>query len=472
MKLGFVERSRELALLDRLWRAPASALVPIYGRRRVGKSALIRHFMRRAGGVYVVGKQAPAALQLQDFMAAAAEGLGDPTLARVTPTGWRDALQIVVARGGGEGKLVIALDEFQWMAEASPELPGVIQELWDGDWGASGAVLLLLCGSFIGFMERDVLGAASPLYGRRTAQILLQPFDFREARALHPGWSPAEAARAWFVCGGIPAYLLRFDPAKSFELNLREQLLDEFSPLHREPELLLREELRELPVYYAVLMALALGAGTVREIGARSGVAERSLPYYLQQLTELRYVRRRYPLDGERPSPRKVRFVLDDPLLRFWFRFVFPNLSLLGHLGASLTFARRIEPALPAYFGSCFERLCREALPSLYVAEGVESPFEVGEYWAKDVQIDVVGVREDGVTDLGECRWGAAPSAASVAAELRLRAARFPNPRGATVRLRLFSRLPPVGPVPDDLRCIDLDGLYSAPGPPGAAPAG
>lgn len=460
MKDAFVERSPELRLLQRAWASPDSGLIPVYGRRRVGKSALIRHFMDQSGGVYLVGKQAPAALQIREFLRVAAEALGQPLLARVSAEGWKDALSLVVAAHKGRGKLLLALDEFQWMCGASPELTGVIQEFWDTEWSRSGAVLLLLCGSFIGFMERDVLGAQSPLFGRRTAQIHLQPFTFREARSLHPALSLAEAARTWFICGGIPAYLLRFDPQRSFEANLREQILDEFAPLYREPEFLLREELRDLHVYYGVLMALAQGAGTAREIAGKTGVPERSLPYYLQQLTELHYVRRRYPLDGGPPVAQRVRFTLEDPLLRFWFRFVFPNLSSLSYLGPDLTFARQIAPSLPAYFGARFEGLGREALPLLYRAEGVQAPFEVGEYWSRDAQIDVVGLRQDGVTDLVECRWGAAPVAARVAEELRARAGHFPNARGARIRLRLFSELPPQGTAPDDLECHDLRGLY------------
>lgn len=455
----FLSRSRELKLLENAWRSPQSGLIPIYGRRRIGKSTMIQHFLRGKRGVYAVGKRGPAALQIQDFLDAAANDLGEPLFAQLRIDGWQSALKAVVDRPR-EGKLVLALDEFQWMAEASPELPSVLQALWDRDWSKRGDVLVLLCGSLIGFMEREVLGSESPLFGRRTAQILLQPFDFREARAFHPGWSLHEAAKVWFVCGGVPAYLRQFDPARSFEANLREQVLEEFAPMHREPDFLLREELRELPTYYAVLMALAEGLGTLPEIAARSGVNARSLPYYLQTLCELRYVRKRHPLDGGAPNPRRVRYTLQDPLLRFWFRFVYPNLSLLGHMGPSVTFTRQIAPQLQAWFGARFEAMCAEALPMLYAEAGVEAPFEIGEFWSPQTQIDAVGLRADGVTELVECRWGEAPTAVDVARELRKKAALFPNPRGATTRLRVMSQRAPTGPVPDDVTWTTLEAMY------------
>src|SRR5262249_13250222 len=154
-------------------------------------------------------------------------------------------------------------------------------------------------------------------------------------------------------------------------------------------DFLLREELREVENYYAILLAVAEGHTTGAAIAQRSGLEPRSLHYYLQQLVELGYLRRRYPLTSEKPSARQVRYDLDDALLRFWFRSVCPNTSYIRHMGAERALRDLIRPSLDAYFGRCFERLCREALPGLYLREGVTAAFEVGEYWAKDTQIDV-----------------------------------------------------------------------------------
>jgi len=184
-------------------------------------------------------------------------------------------------------------------------------------------------------------------------------------------------------------------------MNIAETILSEFAPLHREPESLLREELRDVENYHAVLLAVATGAATNRAISEATGIGEPSLHYYLQQLTELGYLGRRHPPTGKRPVARHVRYALEDPLLRFWFRFVYPNLSSIALMGPEKALKDRIRPGLDAYFGACFERLWREALPVLYEREGVTEGFEVGEYWDSDTQIDVVGYRQDGWTDLG-----------------------------------------------------------------------
>ena len=440
---NFFGRARELQVLDAAHGAAESAFIPIYGRRRVGKTELIRRFLhRRPAAIYVTGQRVPGKLMLQELMKVAAEVLAAPLLAQLRPDGWREALLAIESAWTGAAKLILALDEFQWMAESSPELPAVLQALWDQRWRDSGRVMLILCGSFIGFMEREVLGRKAPLFGRRTAQMLLKPLGYREAALFHPGYSLTDRARTYFICGGVPLYLRSFADSRSVEMNIVATLLEEYAPLHQEADFLLREELRDVSNYHAILLALAERPMTLTEIGAAVGLGH-NVQYHLQQLQQLGYVARRHPLSAKRAPKRSVRYVIDDPLLRFWFRFVGPNQSRLLVPGAKATFARRIRPALDAYFGGCFERLCREAIPVLYEREGVEASFEVGEFWDRDVQIDVVSVRDDGVVDLGECKWGPVSSPRALAKELDDKAARFPNDKDATVVRRAFVRVPP-----------------------------
>src|SRR5262249_37734947 len=157
--------------------------------RRVGKSELILQFLKGRPGVYFVGKKAPAGLQVREFLQEAAAVLDEPLLATFPAESWGAALDAVVSSWRGEGKLILALDEFQWTVEASPELPSELQVRWDRQWRDSGRVFLILCGSYVGFMEREILGRKSPLFGRRTAQIPLRPFGYREAALFHPRYS-------------------------------------------------------------------------------------------------------------------------------------------------------------------------------------------------------------------------------------------------------------------------------------------
>jgi AAA+ ATPase superfamily predicted ATPase len=459
----FLGRTAELALLQSAWDARESAFIPIYGRRRIGKSELILQFARDKRAIYHLGKVAPATLQLREFLDEAARALGEPLLAQIAPTDWRAAFDAVEAKLG-TGKLAIVLDEFQWTAGASPELPSLLQELWDRRWKRHGKIVLILCGSFIGFMEREVLGKKSPLFGRRTAQIHLQPFGYREAALFHPRWSVENRARVYFVCGGVPMYLKAFDPDRSLQQNIEGNLLSELAALFREPEFLLREELRDVENYHAVLNAIAGGATTTRLIATASGLPERSLHYYLEQLVQLGYVARRHALTAARPNARLVRFVLEDPLLRFWFRFVFPHRSYIQQMGPSRAYTDLIKPNLDSYFGACFERMCREALPSLYAADGVNTSFRIGEYWDKQVQIDVVGVRDDSWIDLGECKWGPITSARALVEELETKVRAFPNTRGDTIGRHIFARTVPASALErDTVQWHSLESLYDEP---------
>ncbi|HKI05731.1 MAG TPA: ATP-binding protein [Thermoanaerobaculia bacterium] len=459
---GFVGRREELRVLEDAYERPGSALIPLYGRRRVGKSELILHFLKERPGIYFLGKQAPAGMQIHEFLGEAATVLQEPLLAGLSAESWAAALDAVVSRWRSDRKLILALDEFQWMVGASPELPSVLQERWDRSWRHTGKVFIILCGSYIGFMEREVLGKKSPLFGRRTAQILLRPFGYREAAEFHPRYSRTDQARTYFLCGGIPLYLQRFTDSRSIQANIAAELLDEYAPLYREADFLLREELREVTLYYAILTAIAAGHTAVQDIARQSGQDPRGLSYYLQQLIELGYVERRYPLTGEKPSARSVRYDLADPLLRFWFRFIFPSTSYIRHMGAERALADLIRPQLDAYFGLGFERLCREALPALYRREGLTAAFEAGQYWSKTVQIDVVGLRADGWTDLGECKWGAVRSPRTVEKELEEKIRLYPNPQGATIGRRIFTRqAPPAKIAESGARWHGLEDLYA-----------
>jgi AAA+ ATPase superfamily predicted ATPase len=287
--------------------------------------------------------------------------------------------------------MILVFDEFQWLVEKSPELPSVLQELWDRHWSKSGRMFLILCGSYIGFMEREVLGKKSPLYGRRTGQIFLKPFGYRDAALFHPHASLVQRAATYFICGGIPLYLRYFEAGRSVLQNIEHLMLNEQAALYREPDLLLREELREVEKYYMILMALAGGALPSRDIARKAGIGD-----------------------------------------------------------------------LQAYFGLCYESLCREALPLLYQKDNVSALYEVGTYWDSQVQIDVVGLRRDGWLDLGECKWGAVKPLVSAAAELEDKIRRYPNAENAAVGRHLFVRSFKAGRkrLPENVRIHTLDELY------------
>ncbi|MCP4347795.1 MAG: ATP-binding protein [Desulfobacterales bacterium] len=456
----FIGRKKELKVLENAYASEKSNFIPIYGRRRVGKTELVLQFLKNKPGIYFVGKRAQHEFQIQEFLRESSVALKAPLLEGFSASDWESALSAVVSTWHNNEKLVIVFDEFQWSVEASPELVSVLQKLWDREWKNSGKIFLIVCGSFIGFMEREILGKKSPLFGRRTAQIFLKPFGYREAGGFHPGYSLVDMARTYFICGGIPWYLDFFDTQRSVEMNIVENLLNPYAPLFQEPDFLLREELREVNNYYAILMAIASGSSSQVSISKSTGIDSRALHYYLKQLVGLGYISRQYPLTTNRPVARHVRYILDDPLLRFWFRFVYPNTSFISHMGGEKAMQSRILSEIDSYFGYCFERLCREALPYIYNRDRVNTSFKIGKYWNPETEIDVVGIRDDNWIDLGECKWGTIRSSESVKKELRSKLAYYPNPQNCTVALHIFSRNPVRQKSKTDVRWHSLKDLY------------
>ena len=438
----FIGREKELATLDAAYASGETGLIPVYGRRRVGKSQLILEFIRRKPSLYFLGKQTSRRFQLRDFMRTAAQAFDRPALAEANPGDWRGALQLALEHRPAGKKFVLVLDEFQWIAESSEELPSLLQEMLDLEWNERGDMLLILCGSFIGFMEREVLGSKSPLFGRRTGQIFLKPLSYREAARFHPRWGLEDQAKAWFICGGVPFYHRFFKPERSLLANIEHNFLREDSALFAEADFLLHEELSEVRRYYAILTALGTGSLSGKDVEQATGIDERQLHYYFQKLEGLGYTSKRTPLTP-RPKPRgkRARYVIDDALLTFVFRFVLPNTGFIAEMGAAEAFRSLVRPHLDAWFGARFEVLCRQALPAIYRREGVNVPFEIGEYWDSRLQIDVVGIRRGDAIDLCECKWGRIRSKPELRGEILRKAERYPAEH-LTVQPRVFSRLP------------------------------
>lgn len=457
----FVGRDAELAALERQYKRAGGAFVPVYGRRRVGKTELLLRFCRGKQAVYFAATQATTAQQLRSFLRTAATALKKPLLAEIAPRDWEHALEVVAHEANPARRLVLVLDEFQWLCAGTPELPSVLQKLWDHQWQRDRGIFLVLCGSYLGFMEREVLGHKSPLFGRRTGQLPLGPLSYLDAGDFFPRWPVEDRARAWFICGGVPAYLRAFSPDKSIEQNVIDAFLEVDAPLQREAEFLLREELRDVASYATLVEAMAAGHTTPTALSKFAEVPVPRVMYFLKTLLELGYVERKLPLVPGRASRKATRYVLGDPLLRFWFRFVAPNFSAIRQGPAEQVFSRLVAPGLEAFFGSRFEALCREALPRLLRAERVGADVTVGEFWNAQAQLDVVGLRGDRWLELGECKWGQPASVSSTVAELMLASAAYPDQTRAR-QLRVFTRKPARGArPPPGLKLHDLAELYA-----------
>jgi AAA+ ATPase superfamily predicted ATPase len=392
----FVDREAELETLRSRFRSDRAELIILYGRRRLGKSALVREAIDEINeGVYWQATEETSDVQLADLAETAAETV---PLVEDIQRDWEALLRTL-----GREDTVVVLDEFPYLIQSDDAVPSKVQRVWDAHLEDT-AMTLVLVGSAISVMEEKVLGGGSPLYGRRTAAIDLPPLSIDDARVFYPGDDPDTTIQSWGVFGGTPFYLRALDPTDSLAANIQTCVLSEHGVLHNEPEFLLRTEfgIREPQTYYTILRAIATGRREANEIAGFAGVDANALGSYLSKLRRLRLIERDVPVTANPNATRKSRYRLNEPLFRFWFRYVYGRSETLTQLGTD-AFEEVVEPTFSEYMGPVFETVCQNALPDL-----VSKTYHgIGSWWHREHELDVVGLASDGTLVAGECKYTA-----------------------------------------------------------------
>ncbi len=328
---AFLGRERDLGYLNELHDSGRPELFVLYGRRRVGKTELLQQFCGERKAVYFLAAQVRDRDNLRAFRLAASEALGDPLAATVEFPDWVAALGFLAERAGNE-RLVVVLDEFPYLCEANKSLPSQIQKFWDTR-GKRSSLLLILCGSQVSFMEREVLAERSPLFGRRTGQRRLEPLAPLATLDFFPRWKLEQRVLAYSILGGMPAYLRRFDDSRTLEENLLREVLRPEGYLFEEVQFLLRHELSNPATYNSLLASIARGATRLADISLDVGVDATTANKYLHVLRELDLVEREVPLSDPDPMrSRRGSYRIADRFLQFHFRHIQPNVSLI-HAG-------------------------------------------------------------------------------------------------------------------------------------------
>lgn len=414
----FVDRQWELRELDELSKSPSAQFVVAYGRRRVGKTTLLLHWARQAKRPYLywVARRETAEATRQSFARAlwrwAYPDEQDPIPPRFDS--WESLFAQMVrmlpdTKEPGGHPLVLIWDEFSYATESDASLPSYVQVLWDQQL-KDKPVMLILSGSHIGMMV-DLMRYQAPLFGRFTAQLPVEPLPFAALTDFFPHYTASERVATYAVLGGVPAYLEQFDPEQSLSANIRRHLFRRTGMFRSEPELLINDLVRETRNYEATLRAVATGARTPADITKVTGLLSSNLAPYLRRLIELGLVARRIPAiipQDQRQSTTRSRYHLRDPYLRFYFRFIEPNLELI-ELDLTNALWQRIADQFRAFVGlTAFEDLCREwTLTQARIGNLSFIPEVVGSHWDKDAQIDVVALNwQAREILLGECKWG------------------------------------------------------------------
>lgn len=402
----FIGRERELKALDKLYTSNKFEFAVLYGRRRVGKTALINQFIGDKRAIYFMGVESNAKQNLENFSKSILEyssGIETET----SFVSFQAALEYVFKLAEKE-RLVLAMDEYPYVARSSKSLASTLQLLID-KYQESSKLMLILCGSSMSYMEDHVLAYKAPLYGRRTAQMKLLPFDFEETCRYFKNFSDEDKALIYGIVGGTPQYLLQMDDTLSVEDNIKNTFLNPISFLYEEPVNLLKQEVREPAIYTAINTAIAAGASRMSEISSKVGENTNVCSTYIKNLINLGIVQKETPY-GENAS-RKSVYSIEDNMFRFWHRFVLDNNSIIARGAIDLVY-KRIEPQLSDYMGKVFEDICRQYLWKQLLTDKCPVEFtSLGRWWGNDpiekrqAEIDIMGEQDKNTALFGECKW-------------------------------------------------------------------
>ncbi|MFQ5922447.1 MAG: ATP-binding protein [Anaerolineales bacterium] len=405
----FVDRDAELTQLEQLLQTKEAQLFVLYGRRRVGKTELLRAFCKDKAHLFFIATMSSDSDQLATFSQHIWGFIHSEIPEGFTFPSWEAAFRALVDL---PGRPIVVLDEFTYLIGGNKAIPSILQKVWDESLKDT-KVFLILCGSYVGMMEAEVLGYQAPLYGRRTGSLFLQALSLPAATAFFPNYTPVQQIEAWSVLGGMPYYLETFDDASSVYKNIRSHVLDTQGRLHNEPRLVLMEELREPRNYFSILRAIAQGRTRLNEIAQGAGVGNASTTArYLDILQRMRLIERKVPATESQPQKsKKGIYKFRDPFLRFWFRYVHPNIGSLELGLANAILAQRVRATFQAYVGQGFGEAARAHTAQL--ARMGELPFlpeRIGGWWDRRAEIDLAAVSDsEGSILLGECKWSSRP---------------------------------------------------------------
>lgn len=438
----FLNRQRELAWLEERHASDQAEFLVLTGRRRVGKTALLAEFAKDKPGIYFLAYlDSPEAL-LRNLSAAVWEQEHGSGAAPGSYGSWLGLLQ-AVGRVAAKKRFLLVLDEYPYLASADGHLASVMQKVWDEELQRT-QLFLVLCGSYLSVMERDILNRDAPLYGRRTAQWLLRPLTPQQSGDFFPAATPVQLIELYAVTGGMPAYLAQFHMDRSLWVNLSQTAFDPTHILYNDGLTLLRDELRDPRQYAAILRAIASGNHTLSPIAQEAGVDRTSLSPYLATLQGAGYVERRLPVGIQPGSARQHgSWHLADPYIRFWGRYILPYTGAIERNQGATVVEQIVRPTWEQFVAMTWEELARASVYTLAPQRTPGFwPETVGSWWDAAHQIDLVAVSYgQRIAWLGEARWRGQPMGVADLAALQRRAHAWQgDATGWRIYLALFSR--------------------------------
>jgi len=435
----FVGRKMEMEALGKSYMKDAFQFPVIYGRRRVGKSTLINEFCRGKKTIYFVAVQSTAKENLAILSARILAALAPEAPKNSFPT-FREAIEYVFDRARTE-RIIFAIDEYPYLAESDISVSSVLQATID-KYQQDSKLFLILCGSSMSFMENQVMGYKSPLYGRRTAQYKLLPFDYIESAEMLTGYTYEEILALYSVTGGVPEYLSRIDCTLSVQDNIRDLFFTSSGYMFEEPSNLLKQELKMPETYNAIIAAIAGGSSKLNEIATKVGIETSQSSKMLSTLISLGIVRKEFPVTEEKS--KKSIYVLSDWMFIFWYRFVRPELSRITAGFGGDVCGEVFTEYLGSHIGRAFEDCAVQYMWRAMKKKILPFNFrKIGRWWGnnpvlrREEEVDFIAYSGENAV-FGECKWRGAPTGEDILHETACKAELFSNFK--SIHYMLFSK--------------------------------
>ena len=421
----FVDREAEIKTLQSEYQRGGSALVILYGRRRVGKTTLITEFIKDKKALFFLASEESENQNRMAFKDKAAEFINSDLLKDADVKSW-DVIFKAVMDTHFESKPVIVIDEFQYIGRSNPAFPSIFQRIWEENLKQK-QVLVILCGSLISMMESQTLAYHSPLYGRRTAQIRLKQIPFRYYGEFFHHKNRRQLIEMYAITGGVPKYIELFEESSDIYTAIEDNVLNRSGYLYDEPNFLLQQEVSEIGSYFSIIKAIAAGNCRLSAIASVLEVKATGLTKYLKTLMDLDILEREVPVTEENPEKsKKGLYKIKDNYIRFWFAFVYPNRSFIESGNSGIVMDKIRKSLISGHTAYVYEDVCRERMWELNAEDCWPFHFsKIGRWWDAHDEIDLAAVDPDGRNlILGECKFWQEPVGVSVLRGLEDKAVR------------------------------------------------
>jgi uncharacterized protein len=433
----FIDREAELGQLEKQYGQQSASLVVLYGRRRLGKTFLLRRFAADKPYCYFMADRAGEPDLRRSLARAMALALDEATLGAAEYGSWYDLFAAFDRFRPAGKRFVLIFDEYQYLCQVQPAFSSFLQKWWDEHW-CRAEVMLILCGSVTSMMYKETLSATAPLYGRSSAQILLKPIDFNHIAEFFPGKSGPQLVEFFTLTGGVPRYLDLVSAYPNFKAALTDLVLHPNGILHNEARQLLQEEIQTPNQCWSILHAIGSGANRISEIAGRTGQPANKLTRYLDLLKDLHLVRRETPVLEKNPAKsKKGIYVVADPFCRLWFGAIYPYISFFEFAETEPAYSR-IQPLIARLVAERYEEVCRHWVRGRAMDFNAVS---VGRQWSSTYEIDVAAVNSEfHLTVVGECKWSAHKLVLSTLRELEDKVKNQNLPVAENLRYVFFSK--------------------------------